>query len=445
MILSQDGAAFPFDPDTVYGTVDRTFTDSTTQGGTLQATGKTPLFGLGNIVTAGGSLDDSTIGFRSNSTLGRIFPSLRVGTDPTLAGSGNIVHTLGNLGYAPADLGATTHYYGLYAVDALDLTAALTLTAGFRLNAAEIDTRDRSGNATELDGRHDYSHLNPMAGATYKIADSISLFGNYAQANRAPTPLELDCASRTQPCLLEGSLVADPPLRQVVTQTGELGARGAMAGPGGTLSWSASLFPSDSDNDIVALASVIAGRGYFTNVPLTRRQGVDLSGRFKAQGWSSYVSYSYLDATEQFSATLASPNNPGADGDGNVAVTPGRHIPLNPMHQMRAGGDVDVLDNVSLGGEFAFTGSQYYDGDPSNLNARLPAYWVVNLRASWRLAPGWQLFGLVNNLFDRHDATYATYFGTDDTAALFAVPLSDPRSVTLRPPISAQLGVKLDL
>ena len=216
-------------------------------------------------------------------------------------------------------------------MDALDLTDALTVTAGFRLNAADIDTRDRSGSAAELNGSHGYSHVNPLAGLTYKVLDdAFTLFGGYSEANRAPTPLELDCADPNLPCLLEGSLVADPPLAQVVAHTYQAGLRGDLGRSGGKLSWSASLFRTDSDNDIVALASTIQGRGYFANVPSTRRQGVDLSANIPRRGWSTYVSYSYLDATYQFTGTLASPNNPAADADGNVTVTPGRHIPLNP-------------------------------------------------------------------------------------------------------------------
>ena len=38
-------------------------------------TGNAPLFGLANYFTAGGSVDHSAIGFRSTSTLGRIFPT----------------------------------------------------------------------------------------------------------------------------------------------------------------------------------------------------------------------------------------------------------------------------------------------------------------------------------------------------------------------------------
>jgi iron complex outermembrane receptor protein len=444
-ILNQNGASIPFTAGTIYGTVDRTFTDSVTRGGTLQVTGNAPLLGHANNFTAGVSIDSSSIAFRSTSTLGRIFPNFDVAVDPVLAGSGSVIHSNGNLGYAPVNLGATTDYYGFYAVDALDLTEALTLTAGFRINAADIVTRDRSGTAGELNGTHGYGHVNPLAGLTYKFSDALSAFGSYSQANRAPTPLELDCASPTQPCLLEGSLVADPPLHQVVSTTWQAGLRGELRGLLGDdkLSWSASLFRTDSDNDIVSLASTIQGRGYFANVPSTQRQGVDLTARYETRGWSAYASYSYLDATYQFTGALASPNNPDADADGNVAVTPGRRIPLNPANTVRAGGDVDVLDGFSVGGELAFTGSQAFDGDPGNSNAKLPSTVVVNLRTAYNLDNNWQVFGLINNLFDNRDATYGTYFDPSDSVGLVTPALTDPRTLTLRQPITFEAGLKL--
>jgi len=445
VIMNGSGAVFPFNANVIYGTVDRTYTDTATQGATVQLTSDAPLFGLGNYFTAGGSVDHSAIGFRSTSTLGRIFPDLSVGNDSTLAGAGNVIHTMGNLGYAPADLGGTTDYYGFYAVDALDLTSTLTLTAGFRLNAADISTRDRSGLAAELTGSHGYTHFNPLAGLTWKVMDGLSLFGGYSQSNRAPTPLELDCASQSQPCLLEGSLVADPPLAQVVAHTYEAGLRGELGAVGGKLTWSASLFRTDSDNDIVSLASVIQGRGFFANVPSTQRQGIDLAAQFAADGWSTHVSYSYLDATYQFTGTLASPNNPFADEDGNVTVTPGRHIPINPANQFRAGGDGEILAGLTVGGDVIFTGSQYYDGDNANQNPKLPSYWVVNIRAAYDFDNQWQLFGLVNNLFNQHAASYGTFFEPDDAQGLFTPDVTDPRTVTLIQPISFEVGLRLSL
>jgi iron complex outermembrane receptor protein len=447
VIMNGASLVFPFDSAITYGTLDRTFTDSVTQGGTLQVTGNQPLFGLSNYFTAGGSVDHSTIAFQSNSTLAREFSNLNVAVDSAVPGDGNIVHTLGNLGYAPVSLGATTDYYGIYAVDALDLTDALTITAGLRVNAASINTRDRNGTGSELNGSHGYGHVNPLAGLTYKFDETISLFGGYSEANRAPTPLELDCASPTQPCLLEGSLVADPALAQVVSHTWQAGARGRFGGLLGDdrLTWSATVFRTDSDNDIVALASTIAGHGYFTNVPLTRRQGVDLTTGYQGDRWSAYASYSLLDATYQFTGSLASPNNPGSDANGTVLVTPGRHIPMNPANTLKAGADVTVMEGLSLGGELVFTGSQYFDGDPSNLNGKLPGYVIMNLRAAYDITPEWQVFGLVDNVFDNHSATYGTYFQPDDTAGLLNPPLSDPRTLTLAQPITFQLGLKLKL
>ena len=444
-ILDQKGASIPFTAGAIYGSLDRTYTDTGSLGGTAQLAGDAPLFGLKNYVTAGASLDHSTIGFRSTSTLSRIFPDLSVAVDAALAGSGSIVHTNGNVGYAPVTLKGATDYYGFYAVDALDLTAELTLTVGLRVNAADISTADRSGMAPELTGVHGYAHLNPMAGIAYKLADAITLFGGYSEANRAPTPLELDCADATRPCLLEGSLVADPALKQVVAHTGEVGARGTLMGAGGTFRWSASLFRTDSGNDIVALASTIQGRGYFTNVAATRRQGIDLMGRFTAENWSAYIGYSFLDATYQFGGALASPNNPAADAAGNVAVAPGRHIPLNPANSVKAGGDWQMMPGLTFGADLVFTGSQYYDGDHANQNAKLPSFATMSLHGAYAVGGGWQIFGVVDNLFDSHAASFGTYFDPGDTTGLYTPALSDPRMITRLQPISFQLGARLAL
>ncbi|MES2292439.1 MAG: TonB-dependent receptor [Pseudomonadota bacterium] len=447
VIANNAGQVFPFDKTITYGTVDRTFIDSVTQGVTLQVSGKQPLFGLANYFTAGGSIDHSSIAFQSNSTLGREFPNLNVGVDSSVPGAGSIIHTLGNLGYAPVNLAATTNYYGIYVVDGVDLTEALTVTAGLRINVADIGARDRSGTASELNGSHGYGHLNPLAGLTYKLNHTLSLFGSYSEANRAPTPLELDCASKTQPCLLEGSLVADPPLAQVVAHTYQAGVRGTFAGLLGNdhMDWSATFFRTDSDNDIVALASNIQGRGYYANVPLTRRQGADLAANYQGEGWSAYANYSYLDATFEFVGTLASPNSPNSDTDGNVFVTSGRHFPMAPTNAFKAGGDVIVVDGVSLGGELIFTGSQYFDGDPSNLDRKLAGYMVVDVRVAYDITPLWQVFGLVDNVLNNHSATYGAYFSPGDTINLLNPSLSDPHTLTLQQPITFQMGLKLKL
>ena len=85
---------------------------------------------------------------------------------------------------------------------------------------------DELGNDPLLNGSHEYSHFNPMAGATYKLTPNLTVYGDYAVANRAPTPLELACSDPMRPCLIDNALVGDPRLQQVVTYTGEAGLRG---------------------------------------------------------------------------------------------------------------------------------------------------------------------------------------------------------------------------
>ena len=70
---------------------------------------------------------------------------------------------------------------------------------------------------------------------------------------------------------------------------------------------------------------------------------------------------------------------------------------------------------------------------------------MVNLRASWRRNPRWQEFGTANNVFDNRDALCGSYFDPSDTAGLVSPVLADVRTLTLRQPVSIQLGLKHNL
>src|SRR5205085_4903316 len=137
---------------------------ATTVGASLQATDTGPLLGRNNHLVIGGSIDRSAVTFVADSTLGFVNPDLTVTINPAVPGNGAMIHTLGGLGYGP--LGAGTHntYYGLYALDTLDLAEGLAATAGARLNVASIAIRDRLGTSPDLNGNHSYVRLNPVTG-----------------------------------------------------------------------------------------------------------------------------------------------------------------------------------------------------------------------------------------------------------------------------------------
>jgi iron complex outermembrane receptor protein len=452
VILDPGNAPIPCPPGagntcalTPYGTIDQTNTRTLTAGASLQAVNDARLFEHGNRFTLGASLDQSWTSFTSASTLGLINPDLSITTNAPIPGAGQVIHTLGNLGFVPVNLDARSSYYGLYATDTFDLTPALAVTAGGRLNVARLTMADLTGAAPDLNSDLTYTRLNPLAGLTYRVMPGLTLYGGYSESNRAPTPLELGCANPARPCLIESALVSDPPLRQVVSHTSEAGLRGSAALGEGRVTWKLGAFRTDVTDDIITTASAIQGRGVFQNVPATRRQGLEAGAQYTAPRWMAYASYSFIDATYRFNGALASPNNPMADADGHVFVTPGNHIPAIPAHQFKAGIDVAITEPWKLGLDLAVVGSQYFVGDDANQNAKVPAYWVANLHTSYQLTREVQLFGLITNLFNQRYYTYGTYFQLDGVAKATSFVFSDPRSVTPAQPFAVYGGFRLRL
>jgi iron complex outermembrane receptor protein len=431
---------------TPWGTVDRTRTYALTTGGTLQATNDDKILGHNNYFTIGGSIDHSKIGFQANSELGYVFPDLFVGPNAAVPGTGQIIHTAANLGFSPVSLDAQNTYYGVYANETFDVTTRLSLTAGGRYNVAKIAMNDLLGTSPDINGNYTFSRFNPVLGFTYKILPELmSFYAGYSEANRAPTPLELGCANPAKPCLLEGFLVSDPPLQQVVARTREAGLRGNVKVNGGGLDWKLGLFRTDSQNDIIEVSSVIQGRGVFQNVPGTRRQGLEAGAQYQAAPWLFYMNYALVDATYQFTGKLASPNNPSADADGNVLVTPGKHIPGIPLHQIKTGADYAVTPAFKLGTDVIWVGSQWYIGDQANQNVKLADYWVANLHGYYQLTKEVQIYGFVNNLFNRKFATFGTYFDPRVIANAIPDPPTDHRMVTPAQPLSVYVGLRAKL
>lgn len=438
------GQAAPCD-GVPYGSLDRTRTDTLGWGGSVQVSDSAALAGHDNVFALGASLDHGRVRFSADSTLGLINPDLSVGPDASIPGTGEVIHTAGAIAYSPVEIRAASTYYGLYGIDTFDVTPRLSATLSGRLNLARIGMADLTGASPDLTGRHSFTRFNPAAGLAYRVTPGLTLYGGYSQANRTPTPLELSCSDPLRPCLLENALVADPPLQQVVSKSWEAGLRGGPTLGGGRLRWRLGVFRTDNDNDIIAVASAIQGRGSYANVPRTRREGVEASAQFSARSWMAYAAYSHVAASYRFSGALPSPNSPFADGDGDVQVAPGDRLGGVPADRFKAGVEFTPVPGLTLGADVLAVGSQFRVGDDANQDARLPAYWVANLRASYRVGTHLELYGRVENLFDREYATYGTYFQTDALENLDPSPLPanpDPRTITPSAPRSFLIGLR---
>jgi iron complex outermembrane recepter protein len=373
------------------------------EGGTVQASSTAPIDGHENNLSIGGSIDRATTGFESTTELGTVNGALQIGF------SGLFVDTPENTPFnaTPVNLGATNTYYGLYATDTFNITPELAVTASGRYNLAQIDLQDRIGN--DLSGQNRYSRFDPALGAAYKILPNLTAYAGYSETNRTPTASEIECANPKIPCLLPSSLASDPPsLKQVVAHTYEAGLRGRVAVPElgeGRVSWNASLFRTDVDDDIYGVATSLS-TGFFENIGSTRRQGAELGARYADDQLSVYANYSFIDATFESPLTLNSPQNPFANAAGNIFVKPGDQLPGIPQQRFKVGADYHIVADWVVGVSLTLVGSEFYRGDESNQLSPIAGYAVTNLHSTYQVTPTVQLFGTIDNLFN---AQYANF------------------------------------
>jgi len=238
---------------------------------------------------------------------------------------------------------------------------------------------------------------------------------------------------RQIPASSDNFLVSDPNLKQVVARTYEAGLRGRLRtlGDAGRLTWTLGLYRTDSQDDILNVPSAITGLGFFENAGNTRRQGLDAGITYKSDRWSLYGDYGLVDATFQSAIILRSPANPSADANGLIAVRPGDHLPSIPQHRLKLGADYSLTENWKIGGDLIIASDQYLRGDEANQNPKIPGYFVVNLRTSYEIGERFEVFGLVQNLFEPELRDVRRLLRSDEGS------LARPRQLALAQPSSA--------
>jgi len=442
-LLDQHGnpVLTPAGGDNFVGEIDRTSQQAESFGGSLQGVEKSKLFGHGNQFLLGGSIDHGRVGYQTSAEIGSIGPQFVV------TGDGQIVQ---NSDISPVNITTTNTYYGIFFSDTFDVTDRLSLTAGGRFNYADIRLEDNTGTAPELNGHSIYQRFNPMAGGTYQLVPGLTLYSGYSEANRAPVAAELACADPNNPCLIESFLTGDPPLKQVVSHTAEVGLRGEIKsfGDNSKINWTIGYFHALNSDDIISVASSINGRSYFQNAGDTLREGIDASIDYRDDRWYLFASYNFTDARFQSAFDVNSPNNPLNPSPGDDFITtvrPGDRMPGIPQHRFKAGFDYWLTHEWKFGGDVTLASDQIFFGDEANQNTPLPGYGVVNLHTSYDVTKNIQIYALVNNIFDNHYATFGNYFDIDDgtAASLGTINFTDPRTIVPATPLAAYGGIKV--
>lgn len=372
-----------------------TFSNST--GLSLQATLDQAFLEHENNLVLGGSVDYGHVQYSNRTEIGYLNAA---------RGVEDLNIYLGGSAYS-SNLEAQNIYAAAFFTDTVNLVEGLDLTVSGRFNWANINLGDNLG--TSLNGDHYFRRFNPAAGLTYQLADNITTYGSYSEANRVPTAVELSCADPAEPCRVPNAFLADPPLEQVVNRSVEVGARGgfdfAALGQNGKIDWNVAGFGSKNWDDIIFVSGSLVGTGYFKNAGMTRRIGAEAGVNGILGPFSWYLSYSFVEATFQSNPQLPGQNHPDAVG-GSIQVSPGDRIPGIPLHTGKVGVGYNITDRWSIGVDTIINSEQYYRGDESNQLGQVHGYAVVNLQSSYQVADFLKAHVKVNNLLDREYETF---------------------------------------
>ena len=307
-----------------------------------------------------------------------------------------------------------------------------TLSGGVRYDYVRVPFKNLLD--PTRDTTSSYQRLSPKGGVSVDLGRGVALYGSAGASFRAPAVIELACADPEEPCPLPFALGDDPPLDPVTATTVEAGARYL----GGNLALEGSLFRTWVRNDIFLFPFEEEGEepegstidGFFANLGDTRREGIELAGRyFFPQGHSLHASYAYTRATFQVDGVEIFSIREEAGGENEVER--GDLFPLVPNHRVSAGGLFRLPRDFALGIDARYLGRQYLRGDEANEEEPLDGYFVADVRFGWEIGP-WGIAGVLSNVFDGDHATFGTFNinQTTDELERFLTP-AQPRQFKL--------------
>ena len=266
-----------------------------------------------------------------------------------------------------------------YLQSSWQLSDALSLDAGVRYSSIWFDANDHYITAANGDdsGEASYHKWLPAGALKYKVTDAWNVYLSAGRGFETPTINELSYRSGGQ----NGLNLA---LKPSTSDTVELGSKTRI----GNGLFSAALFQTDTDNEIVVDASS-DGRTTYKNAGKTRRQGLELSlDQQFAWDWKLKMAWTLLDATYRSNACGAT------DCNGNRMPGIARNMGYasfgyQPEQGWYAGADVHYMGDIMA--------------DDEN-SAKAPSYTVAGLNTGYKfLYERWalDLFGRVDNLFDK--------------------------------------------
>ncbi|UCD69335.1 MAG: TonB-dependent receptor [Betaproteobacteria bacterium] len=135
-----------------------------------------------------------------------------------------------------------------------------------------------------------------------------------------------------------------------------------------------------------------------TNLPPSRRRGLELESALSFPGVNLGATYAYTEA-KFIEGTF--------DSFGGTVDISGNTVPLVPRHKATAYANWMTTPNSSFTVTFRYVSEQFMDNDEANdFGTKIPPYAVVDLKYSHEIA-NWRLGVIVNNAFDEKFFAYS--------------------------------------
>ncbi|KAF0814799.1 Vitamin B12 transporter BtuB [Andreprevotia sp. IGB-42] len=204
------------------------------------------------------------------------------------------------------------------------------------------------------------------------------------------------------------------PLQPQTSKDQEIG----VGWDGNNASAQLAVYRYDLENEIYY--SPLANFGFGANVNLdpTRRDGVELSGRY------AFTPAIVLSGNLTWQdATFRRGNASGVNIAGNT-------VPMVPAWLSNVALAWQVVEGSQLAFNVQYVGEQRLDNDQANqFGTKLPAYTLVGARYTQRLARNWDASLVVDNLFDKQYASYGIRAGSLGTTGAYSLYPAEGRNV----------------
>lgn len=244
---------------------------------------------------------------------------------------------------------------------------------GVRYEETEMDYKK------SLTKEEDSAHLYNTAfevGASYLFSETGTLFINYTSAFRTPNTDEL--------ALWLGDIKSQE------SQTYEIGFKNSFANTFISLSG----YYKISDNEILYLPDYSLNGGWGSNL--------NLDGRSERIGGELLMEH-YFDklALRESYSYVAPKITSGSFKDKEFAGVPRTKITI--------GGTYSINDKINLNTDFNYLSNSYASGDFNNVAGKTNSYTTVDLSINYKFQNDFELYGGINNIFNKKYNEYIAY------------------------------------